>query len=147
MKTPTNRTAHRLAAVLAIATAFATTGAWAADWTVSENTALTEDKTVDALTVDSGVTLDLNGCSLTCTSLAGSGTITSTGSTDLTSPEAAGATPSAVTWEYAGNIASGSVTNLFDNDFTTYSDPHRLRTDTTLNNQHFTICYDPSLPL
>lgn len=142
MKTPTNRTAHRLAAVLAIATAFATTGAWAADWTVSENTALTEDKTVDALTVDSGVTLDLNGCSLTCTSLAGSGTITSTGSTDLTSPEAAGATPSAVTWEYAGNIASGSVTNLFDNDFTTYSDPHRLRTDTTLNNQHFTICYD-----
>ena len=34
------------------------------------------------------------------------------------------------------------MTNLFDNDFTTYSDPHRLRTDTTLNNQHFTICYD-----
>ena len=142
MKTPIKQTAHRLAAVLAIITALATTGAWAADWTVSEDTALTEDKTVDALTVDSGVTLDLNGCSLTCTSLAGSGTITSTGSTDLTSPEAAGATPSAVTWEYAGNIASGSVTNLFDNDFTTYSDPHRLRTDTTLNNQHFTICYD-----
>ena len=33
MKTPTpaKRTAHRLAAVLAIATAFAATGAWAAD--------------------------------------------------------------------------------------------------------------------
>ena len=91
MKTPTKQTAHRLAAVLAIATTLATTGAWAEDWTVSENTPLTEDKTVDALTVEEGVTLDLNGCSLTCTSLADSGTITST-SDDLTSPSGA------VTW-------------------------------------------------
>ena len=113
----------------------------AADWTVSENTTLTADTTVDALTVEDGVTLDLNRYSLTCTSLAGTGTITST-SDDLTSPEAAGATPSAVTWDYAGTIiGSGSVTNLFDNDFTTYSDPHRLYTS-TLYNQHFTICYD-----
>ena len=34
MKTPIKQTAHRLAAVLAIALAFATTGAWAAKtWT------------------------------------------------------------------------------------------------------------------
>ena len=121
-QTPTKRTAHRLAAVLAIITAFATIGAWAADWTVSENTALTEDKTVDALTVDSGVTLDLNGCSLTCTSLAGSGTITSTGSTDLTSSSGT------VTWitkfgtgndDPQGALYSEdaiSPTNLFDDD-------------------------------
>ena len=115
----------------------------AADWTVSENTVLTADRTVDALTVEDGVTLDLNGYKLTCSALSGSGTITSTGENDdLTSPEAAGDTPSAVTWHYEGTILEGSVTNLFDNDFTTYSDPHRLRTDTTLYNQHFTICYD-----
>ncbi|MBQ2625107.1 MAG: hypothetical protein IJG18_08435 [Kiritimatiellae bacterium] len=94
MKTPTRRTAHRLAAVLAIATAFAATGAWAEDWTVSENTTLTADTTVDALTVEEGVTLDLNGYKLYCTSLAGSGTITST-STDLTSPDTGG---THVTW-------------------------------------------------
>ena len=115
----------------------------AADWTVSENTVLTADMTVDTLTVNAGVTLDLNRYKLTCSALSGSGTITSTGENDdLTSPEAAGATPSAVTWDYAGTIESGSVTNLFDNDFTTYSDPHRLHTNTTLYNQHFTICYD-----
>jgi len=85
MKTPTKQTAHRLAAVLAIATAFATTGAWAEDWTVSENTTLTADTTVDALTVEEGVTLDLNGYKLYCTSLAGSGTITST-DINLTTP-------------------------------------------------------------
>ena len=114
----------------------------AADWTVSENTVLTADRTVDTLTVNAGVTLDLNGYKLTCSALAGSGTITRTGENDdLTSPEAAGATPSAVTWDYAGTITQGSVTNLFDNDFTTYSDPHRLYTS-TLYNQHFTICYD-----
>ena len=83
MKTPTKQTAHRLAAVLAIA--FATTGAWAADWTVSENTTLTADTTVDALTVEEGVTLDLNGYKLYCTSLDGSGTITST-DINLTTP-------------------------------------------------------------
>ena len=84
-QTPIKRTAHRLVAALAIATAFAATGAWAEDWPVSENTTLTEDTTVDALTVDDGVTLDLNGYKLYCTSLAGSGTITST-SADLTTP-------------------------------------------------------------
>ena len=119
MKTPTRRTAHRLAAVLAIATTLATTGAWAEDWTVSENTTLTADTTVDALTVEEGVTLDLNGCSLTCTSLADSGTITST-SDDLTSPSGA------VTWitkfGTGNDVREGdlrnnttSPTNLFDN--------------------------------
>ena len=121
-QTPTKQTSHRLAAVLAIATAFATTGAWAEDWTVSGNTTLTEDKTVDALTVNSGVTLDLNGYKLYCTSLAGSGTITSTGSTDLTSSSGT------VTWitkfgtgndDPQGALYSQnaiSPTNLFDDD-------------------------------
>ena len=119
MKTPTRRTARRLAAVLAIITAFAATGTWAEDWTVSGNTTLTEDKTVDALTVNSGVTVDLAGYSLTCSSLAGSGTITST-FTDLTSPSGA------VTWitkfGTGNDVREGdlrnnttSPTNLFDN--------------------------------
>lgn len=77
--------------ILSVALLFWACGAWAADWTVSESTTLTEDTTVDALTVESGVTLDLNGYKLYCTSLAGSGTITST-SDDLTSPSGA------VTW-------------------------------------------------
>ena len=58
--------------------ALVTSGVWADNWTVSGNTTLTEDMTVEALIVDSGVTLDLNGCKLTCTSIDGSGTITST---------------------------------------------------------------------
>ena len=85
MKPRAKQTAHRLAAVLSLALAFAIGEAWSANWTVSENTTLTEDKTVDALTVNSGVTVDLAGYSLTCSSLAGSGTITST-SADLTTP-------------------------------------------------------------
>ena len=111
MKTPTKRATRRLAASLAIITALVTGGAYAADWTVSENTTLTEDMTVDALTVDSGVTLDLNGYKLYCSSLAGSGTITNTYS-DLTQPNGTFAmvTPSAT---YAG-----TVTNLFSNNFT-----------------------------
>ena len=71
--------------ILSVALLFGVSDAWAADWTVSESTTLTEDTTVDALTVEEGITLDLNGYSLTCTSLAGSGTITST-LTDLTMP-------------------------------------------------------------
>ena len=63
--------------------ALVTSGVWADNWTVSGNTTLTEDMTVEALIVDSGVTLDLNGYKLTCTSIDGSGTITST-NTDQT---------------------------------------------------------------
>ena len=63
----------------------------AADWTVEEDTRLPADKTVDTLTVNAGVTLDLNGYKLTCSALAGSGTITRTGENDdLTSPEGGG---------------------------------------------------------
>jgi hypothetical protein len=54
---------------------FGVNSAWAADLKVSENTTLSKDTTVDALTVEEGVTLDLAGYSLTCSSLAGSGTI------------------------------------------------------------------------
>lgn len=63
--------------------ALVTSGVWADNWTVSGNIKLTEDMTVEALIVDSGVTLNLNGYKLTCTSIDGSGTITST-NTDQT---------------------------------------------------------------
>ena len=146
MKTPTRRTAHRLAAVLAIATAFAATGAWAEDWTVSESTTLTADTTVDALTVEEGVTLDLNGYKLYCTSLAGSGTITST-STDLTSPDTDG---THVTWSWlkdsdgtsVGTPANGSAAALFNDDYSSWMGDNRLRLGGTVNLQPFTVCYD-----
>ena len=124
MKKPTiTRATRRLAASLAIITALATGGAWAADRTVSADTTLTADTTVDALTVNSGVTLNLNGYSLTCTSLAGSGTITSpTADTDLTSPDTDG---THVTWSTKDGVAvgaqSGSGTNLFNNTSVTSS--------------------------
>ena len=84
-------------------------------WIVSENTTLTADTIVDALTVADGVTLDLNGYKLYCTSLAGSGTITSPG-TDLTSPDTDG---THVTWSTNGgtaqNAQGGKGANLFNN--------------------------------
>jgi hypothetical protein len=99
--------------VLSIALLFGVSSAWAEDWEVRENTALTEDKTVGALTVNSGVKLDLNGYKLTCTSLSGSGTITSlaTGE-DLTvsSGSCAKAAPS-------GDLYRGTVANLFNNNY------------------------------
>ena len=106
---------YLLAAVFALATA----GAWAADaWIVSENTKLTADVTVGALTVNSGVTLDLNGYKLTCTSLSGSGTITSlaTGE-DLTVSGGicAKAAPS-------GDLYRGTVANLFKNKYSYIQD-------------------------
>ena len=110
--------------------ALATASAWAADWTVSENTSLTEDKTVDALTVNEGVTLDLNGYKLTCTSLVGSGTITSPdGDTDLTSPDTT--EPYHVTWlikaDTGNDVMNGPLRtendttprNLFDDEDST----------------------------
>ena len=109
--------------------ALATSSAWAADWTLSENTTLTEDMTVDALTVDSGVTLDLNGYKLTCTSLSGEGTITSPGE-DLTTSggTCAMASPSAV---HAGSVAA-----LFDDEGqTSYSTSHRIILNQN-NNDH-----------
>ena len=94
----------------------------AADWTVSENTVLTADRTVDALTVEDGVTLDLNGYKLTCSALAGSGTITRTGENDdLTSPDTDG---THVTWSTKDGEATGSYdalcvgSNLFNNVIT-----------------------------
>ena len=93
----------------------------AADWTVSENTVLTADRTVDALTVEDGVTLDLNRYSLTCTSLAGTGTITSP-SGDLTSPDTDG---THVTWSTKDGEATGAYSgvgsNLFNNVITELS--------------------------
>ena len=74
-----------LSFILSIALLFGVNSAWAADLTVSENTTLTKDTTVDALTVEEGVMLDLAGYSLYCTSLVDSGTITST-FIDLTMP-------------------------------------------------------------
>ena len=116
MKTQTKRSTRRLAASIVITAALATVGAYAADWTVSENTTLTADTTVDALTVNSGVTLDLAGNSLTCSSLAGSGTIMSEGGdTDLTSPS--GTVKWSTSQGDASGAYSGSGANLFNNDF------------------------------
>ena len=112
----------------------------AADWTVSENTVLTADRTVDALTVEDGVTLDLNRYSLTCTSLAGTGTITSP-SGDLTSPQGR------VTGTYLVNgvdtsLTGGSYAALFDDDFTNYGNPHRLLSGSLANGNFLTVMYD-----
>ena len=102
--------------MIAIAAALAASGALAADWTVGENTPLTADKTVDTLTVEAGVTLDLAGYSITCSSLAGSGTVTSAaGNADLTEPSGA------VTWSTKAGNATGATGgaggNLFNNVF------------------------------
>ena len=79
------RIGSSLSFILSIALLFGANSALAADLKVSENTILTKDTTVDALTVEEGVTLDLAGYSLYCTSLVDSGTITST-FIDLTMP-------------------------------------------------------------
>ena len=125
--------------IFSIALLFGTGGAWAADWTVSENTTLTADTTVDALTVNSDVTLNLNGYKLYCTSLSGSGTITSTG-LDLTEP---GGTFTMVSPSATKN---GSVAKLFNNNNTyRYSDPvQRIMLDQTVNDQKlpFIVDYD-----
>ena len=127
-ETTTKRATHRLAASVAIVLALAVTGAYAADWTVSADTMLTADTTVDALTVEDGVTLNLNGYSLTCTSLAGSGTITRTGeNTNLTSADTT--EPYHVTWLIKADTedatspetlaSSTTPRNLFDYDDST----------------------------
>ena len=141
MKTPTIRTAHRLAAALAIATAFAATGAWAEDWTVSESTTLTADTTVDALTVEEGVTLDLNGYKLYCSSVTGSGTITSpSADTDLTKPATEGGTFAMVT---PSATYAGTVTNLFSNNFTYKQDNvGRLLLKSASANQNLPLIID-----
>ena len=133
MKTPTKRTSYRLAAVLSLA--FAATGAWAANWTVSANTVLTEDKTVDELTVEDGVTLDLNGYKLYCSSVAGSGTITSpSADADLTEPDTS--EPYNVTWIANYGTAAASANgglynsttprNLFNNHIPSVNDTDRF---------------------
>ncbi len=110
-------------------------------WTVSENMALTGDVVVDALSVEEGVTLDLAGYTLYCTSLAGSGTITST-STDLTSPSGV------VTWSTNGGTAqtaTGNGANLFnDTSPTTDSDcsNNEKRVMVTPANLPLAVTYD-----
>ncbi len=125
MKTQTLGSATRRA-LFAAAFCAAALPSLAEDWTVDADTTLTADTTVDALTVEDGVTLDLNGYSLTCSSLAGSGTITSPSGT-LTSPDTT--EPYHVTWitkfgtdgaESNGNVRSNNSNqepprNLFTN--------------------------------
>ncbi len=127
--------------ILSIALLFGVNSAWAADWTVTESTTLTEDKTVDALTVEEGVTLDLNGYKLTCTSLAGSGTITST-SSDLTSPQ--GTVTGTYKYDSGDDnaLTGGSYAALFDDDFTNYGNPHRLLSGSLANGKFLTVVYD-----
>lgn len=122
--------------------AFAAGAVLAADWTVEEDTRLSADKTVDTLTVNAGVTLDLNGYKLTCSALAGSGTITRTGENDdLTSPEGV------VSGTYLDNgvdteLQGGSYAALFDDDFTNYGNPHRLLSGSLANGNFLTVVYD-----
>ena len=129
-----------LSVLLAGVFALATSSAWAEDeWTVSENTKLTADVTVGALTVNSGVTLDLNGYKLTCTSLSGSGTITSlaTGE-DLTVSGGicAKAAPS-------GDLYRGTVANLFKNKYSYIQDGEsRILLNNKKNNLPLKIDYD-----
>ena len=118
--------------------ALVTSGAWAADaWIVGEDTKLTEDMTVGALTIDEGVTLDLAGYKLTCTSLDGSGTITSS-EADLTT---LGGTCTKVSPSQAYNKTV--VANLF-NDNTTYKtdDYSRLALRTSQSNQKLPLRVD-----
>ena len=123
--------------------AFAAGAVLAADWTVEEDTRLSADKTVDTLTVNAGVTLDLNGYKLTCSALAGSGTITRTGENDdLTSPEGV------VSGTYLDNgvdtelLQGCSYDALFDDDFTNYGNPHRLLSGSLANGNFLTVMYD-----
>ena len=109
MKTQTLGSATRRA-LFAAAFCAAALPSLADDWTVSENTTLTADTTVDALTVNSGVTLDLAGYSLTCSSLAGTGTITST-DIDLSSPDTEQTRVTWITKFETGDDAPGGYLN------------------------------------
>jgi hypothetical protein len=110
------------------------------DWTVTENTRLTGDMTVGALTVEAGVTLDLNGYKLTCSSVAGEGTIISTvksGDTDITSLSGT------FTMVSPRACTKGPVSNIFD-DTTYYSqgDKDRLLLDLNKSAQKLPLIID-----
>ncbi|MBR3777707.1 MAG: hypothetical protein IKL02_08955 [Kiritimatiellae bacterium] len=109
-------------------------------WIVTENTVLTSDRTVGALTVNAGVKLDLNGYKLTCSSVNGSGTITSTvksGDVDVTSPSGTFTmvSPSAYT--------KGPVSNIFnDNTYYSQGDKDRLLLDLNKSAQKLPLIID-----
>ena len=109
-------------------------------WIVTENTVLTSDRTIGALTVNAGVKLDLNGYKLTCSSVNGSGTITSTvksGDVDVTSPtgEFKMVSPSAYT--------KGPVSNIFnDNTYYSQGDKDRLLLDLNKSVQKLPLIID-----
>lgn len=132
---------HRLAtSILAVAALIL--GAYADDWTVSANTTLSANKTVDALTVESGATLDLNGYSLTCSSIAGAGTVISS-LVDLTSPDPDDAH---VTWSTSKGEGVGSyygettAPNLFND--TTPSADNANRILVPVENLPLAVTYD-----
>jgi lysophospholipase L1-like esterase len=110
------------------------------DLTVTEDTRLTGDMTVGVLTVEAGVTLDLNGYKLTCSSVVGSGTIISTvksGDMDITSPSGTFTmvSPSACT--------KGSVSNIFnDNTYYSQGDKDRLLLDLNKSAQKLPLIID-----
>ena len=108
---------------------------FAGDWTVSANTTLTEDTTVDALTVNSDVTLDLNGYKLYCSSVAGSGTIT-TPATDADLTTSGGTCWASLS---AAQASHGTVANLFSNNYTYKPDAtHRF----LLASDRLPVCID-----
>ncbi|MBO7686973.1 MAG: hypothetical protein J6V72_11350, partial [Kiritimatiellae bacterium] len=95
--------------------------------------------TVDALTVDSGVTLNLAGYKLYCSSVAGSGTVTSTYE-DLTKPATEGGTFTMVS---PSETYAGTVTNLFSNNFTYKQDTVcRLLLKSASANQNLPLIID-----
>ena len=114
MKNTTERVTRRLASLIAVA--ITTSWAQAADRTISANYTLTGDETVDGvLTVESGVTVDLNGFRLTVQGLAGDGTITC--DPDFVLPDLTSAS-GAVTWSTKAGNATGATggngANLFN---------------------------------
>lgn len=128
-----------------LATAFCAASlatSYAADRTISANYTLTADETVDGiLTVESGVTVDLNGHSLSVKGLAGDGTITSPGGVDLTSPD-----PNEERVSYT--TGSGSLygetkaINLFNNNYRRSTSGTANRVILATDNLPLAVTYD-----
>ena len=104
---------------------------------------LSIDETYDAVGIENGVTLNLAGNILACSSLAGTGTITSTdGDADLTEPNGV------VTWSTKGGTGQtafgGTGENLFNDTSWTKNDVHSnaKRIMVTKSNLPLAVTYD-----
>ena len=104
---------------------------------------LSIDEAYDAVGIENGITLNLAGNILTCSSLAGTGTITSTGGdADLTEPNGV------VTWSTKDGIGQGAYggtgENLFNNTSWTKNNVHNnaKRIMVTKVNLPLSVTYD-----